>query len=177
LGGAGVAAMMAVAAGVQLGLAAVFAPRHGVLSKVWHNVALATRIAGEDILTTLYRREESLLQAGAAVTTAELPLSQATQGDYWAWLALPRLWGRGDIRLRGRILELTGQGKELARSLVRSHRLWESYLGEHFQLPLDHLHAPAERIEHFIGPELQSQLAAELEHARDPHGREIPSDK
>jgi ABC-type Mn2+/Zn2+ transport system permease subunit/Mn-dependent DtxR family transcriptional regulator len=176
-GWAGVAPMMAVAAGVQFGLAAILAPRHGVLSKAWHNLALATRIAGEDILAQLYRREESLAHAGAAVTSAELTVSQATRGDMWAWLALPRLWSRGDIHLRGSMLELTNQGKELARSLVRSHRLWESYLGEHFQLPLDHLHAPAERIEHFIGPELQSQLAAELEHVRDPHGREIPPGK
>jgi Mn-dependent DtxR family transcriptional regulator len=46
---------------------------------------------------------------------------------------------------------------------------------EHFQLPLDHLHEPAERIEHFIGPELQQQLAESLPKAdTDPHGREIP---
>jgi Mn-dependent DtxR family transcriptional regulator len=59
--------------------------------------------------------------------------------------------------------------------LVRGHRLWESYLGEHFALPLDHLHEPAERLEHFLGPRLQEQLAESLtEPARDPHGREIP---
>jgi Mn-dependent DtxR family transcriptional regulator len=59
--------------------------------------------------------------------------------------------------------------------LVRGHRLWESYLGEHFALPLDHLHEPAERLEHFLGPQLQEQLAEELaEPGRDPHGRAIP---
>ena len=170
----GVAPMMAVACGVQFAAAVVLAPRHGMLSKAWHNLALAVRIAGEDILATLYRREEALAQAGAADTTAELAVSQATHGGLWAWLALPRLWRRGDVRLRGGLLTLTERGKELAKSLIRSHRLWEAYLGEHFQLPLDHLHEPAERIEHFIGPELQSQLAAEVQSRRDPHGREIP---
>jgi len=145
-----------------------------LLVKVWHNLALAVRIAGEDILATLYRREEMLTRTGPS-NAAKISLSQATHGDVWAWLALPRLWGRGDLLMHGRMLELTSQGKELARSLVRSHRLWEAYLEEHFQLPLDHLHEPAERIEHFIGPELQSQLAAELQQTqRDPHGREIP---
>ncbi len=173
--GTGVAPMMAVAAGVQFALAAVFAPRHGVASKVWHNMALAVRIAGEDILAKLYRREEDLLHAGAAAATAEMQLSQATHADTWAWIALPRLWARGDVRLSGRAIGLTSHGKERAKSLVRSHRLWEAYLEQNFQLPLDHLHEPAERIEHFIGPELQSQLAAELEQTqRDPHGREIP---
>jgi manganese/zinc/iron transport system permease protein len=170
----GVAPMMAVAAGGQFALAVVFAPRHGVLTKVWHNLALAVRIAGEDILAMLYRRDEALARSGASGATAEITLSQATHGDLWAWLALPRLWRRGDVHFRGRLLELTSQGQELAKSLVRSHRLWEAYLDEHFQLPLDHLHEPAERIEHFISPDLQAQLAAEVQARRDPHGREIP---
>lgn len=172
----GVAPMMAVAAGGQFALAVVFAPRHGILIKVWHNLALAVRIAGEDILATLYRREETLAAAGNSAEVAELTTSQATHGDPWKWLALPRLWRRGDVRWHtGGRITLTQRGQELARSLVRAHRLWESYLGEHFQLPLDHLHEPAERIEHYIGPDLQAQLAAELQQThRDPHGREIP---
>jgi ABC-type Mn2+/Zn2+ transport system permease subunit/Mn-dependent DtxR family transcriptional regulator len=174
----GVAPMMAVAAGGQFALAVVFSPRYGVLSKAWHNLALAVRIAGEDILATLYRREESLSRAVGGAEVAEMTTSQATRGNFWARLALPRLWRRGDVRIHaGGRLTLTQQGKELAQSLVRSHRLWEAYLGEHFQLPLDHLHEPAERIEHFIGPDLQAQLAAELQSPRDPHGREIPPDK
>ena len=57
-------------------------------------------------------------------------------------------------------VELTDLGRENARSLVRSHRLWEAFLVEYFDLPLDHLHAPAERVEHYIGPQLQEKLAA-----------------
>jgi Mn-dependent DtxR family transcriptional regulator len=170
----GVAPMMAVAAGGQFALAVIFSPRHGVLSKAWHNLALAVRIAGEDILATLYRREESLLAAGSEAEGLKVGTSQATQGDFWARLALPRLRHRGDVRIDRGVVSLTQQGKERAQSLVRSHRLWEAYLGEHFQLPLDHLHEPAERIEHFIGPELQAQLAAEVQSHRDPHGRAIP---
>ena len=58
---------------------------------------------------------------------------------------------------------MTEAGRERARSLVRSHRLWEAYLVQHFDLPLDHLHEPAERVEHFITPALQERLSAELE--------------
>ena len=92
-----------------------------------------------------------------------------------AWLALARLWFRGEATgLVGRV-RLTARGREAARSLVRSHRLWEAYLGEHFDLPLDHLHAPAERIEHYIGPSLREQLARELARPGiDPHGKQIP---
>jgi Mn-dependent DtxR family transcriptional regulator len=59
--------------------------------------------------------------------------------------------------------------------LVRSHRLWESYLVKHLGLPLDHVHDPAHRVEHYIDESIQKQIAAELEpSAQDPHGREIP---
>jgi Mn-dependent DtxR family transcriptional regulator len=70
---------------------------------------------------------------------------------------------------------LTEGGRQTARSIVRAHRLWESFLGENLGLPPDHLHEPAERMEHFIGPGLQSELAAELNRPEiDPHGKTIP---
>ena len=72
-------------------------------------------------------------------------------------------------------LELTESGLEYARSLVRSHRLWEAYLSQNFDLDAYHLHDPAEMMEHFIGPEIQRQITDELASpAEDPHGREIP---
>ena len=72
-------------------------------------------------------------------------------------------------------LQLTAAGRAAARSLVRAHRLWESYLDTHFDLPRDHLHDAAERMEHFLGAELQEELAAELAgRAVDPHGKAIP---
>ena len=70
---------------------------------------------------------------------------------------------------------LTDEGRLRARSLVRGHRLWEAYLDRNFDLPADHLHEPATRMEHFLDPALQQELAAELEQPGiDPHGRAIP---
>ena len=91
-------------------------------------------------------------------------------------MARGRLLRNGEVRLAGDgALALTDHGRQTAESLVRSHRLWEAYLVQNFQLPLDHLHEPAERIEHFIGPELQQQLAESLPKTSiDPHGRDIP---
>jgi Mn-dependent DtxR family transcriptional regulator len=72
-------------------------------------------------------------------------------------------------------LHLTTSGRAAARSLIRAHRLWESYLDTHFDLPRDHLHDAAERMEHFLGAELQEELAAELaDRTVDPHGKAIP---
>ena len=75
----------------------------------------------------------------------------------------------------GRTLHLTESGRLAARGLIRAHRLWETYLDTHFDLPRDHLHEPAERMEHYLGVELQEELAAELaDRAVDPHGKVIP---
>ena len=72
-------------------------------------------------------------------------------------------------------LRLTDAGRERATHLVRSHRLWEAYLVEYLGLPLDHVHAPAERMEHYIGANLQERIAQDLPQEQlDPHGREIP---
>ncbi len=140
-------------------LAVLFAPRHGLVARWLRNARLALRIAGEDVLAALYRAAEA-----GSPTVGPRPRLAA-----W-WLARQGLVQRG---VGG--LELTDQGRQRARSLVRSHRLWEAYLGENFDLPPDHLHDPATQMEHFIGPDLQGQLAAELHNpARDPHGRPIP---
>lgn len=171
-----VAGMMAVAAGVQFFLAVLLAPRHGVVSKWVHNFSLALRIACEDIIGMLYRAEES---AGAPVPDQAVATrldARRAAGGWRGRLALRWLREQGRIRmLPGGRLALTSQGREAARSIVRSHRLWESYLQEHFDLPLDHLHEPASRMEHYIDPRLQSQLESELQAAEvDPHGRAIP---
>lgn len=172
---ANVGGMSAVAAGVQFALAVLFAPRHGMLSKAWNSLRLSIRIVGEDLTAALFRDEE----AGAIRQDAGLPISdllRRTGGGLVARIALRRLLSRGDLQLipDGRV-SLAEQGRSAAESLVRSHRLWEAYLVENFKLPLDHVHAPAEKIEHFIGPALQRELAKSLPKSDvDPHGREIP---
>ena len=173
------AGMIAVTAGLQFTLAVFFAPQDGLLSKWTRQFSLTVRIAAEDIVGMLYRAEEA---AGRnenefAPPTVWQEASKALRG-FVGWLAIRRLMIQQEIHATaGGALELTDSGREAARSIVRSHRLWETYLGEKTELPLDHLHAPAERMEHFIGPELQERIAAELADADvDPHGREIPAE-
>lgn len=168
--------MMAVVAGVQFGLAVVFAPHHGLVSKGLHQLRLALRIMSEDIIGGLFRAEELAQEAGLS---SEIPwrtcreiLGQGRLTSLaFAWLRFREL-----IRPtpRGGIL-LTDEGRRRAQSLVRSHRLWEAYLQKYFHLPEDHLHAPAARLEHYIGPKLQEKLEEELDAPHtDPHGRQIP---
>lgn len=177
-----VAGMMAAVLGVEFALAACFAPRHGLVSRTWRRLSLSVRIVAEDIIAIVYRAEER--QRGPAtgevspqaLGVAWSVCSQAGGGGWIARLAFWRLQRNGFIvRTGDELVHLTDAGRRAAQSLVRSHRLWEAYLGEHFDLPLDHLHEPAERVEHYIGPKLQERLASELARPGiDPHGKEIP---
>jgi Mn-dependent DtxR family transcriptional regulator len=82
---------------------------------------------------------------------------------------------RGWVTHSATVLQLTPAGRERARGLIRSHRLWESYFEEHTTLPVDHVHAPAETLEHVTDAALQAGLAAELDRREfDPQGRPIP---
>jgi Mn-dependent DtxR family transcriptional regulator len=167
--------MMAVAAGLQLAGAVFLAPRNGLVSRWWRNLSLAVRIAGEDVIGRLYRQEEAEdRKQGTEVRNRE----SGVRGHSPAigWLANLRLRQQGylDSDSVGQP-RLTEAGRHAARSLVRAHRLWESYLDTYFDLPRDHLHDAAERMEHFLDPQLQAELADELAgRAVDPHGKEIP---
>jgi manganese/zinc/iron transport system permease protein len=164
------AGMMAVAAGVQFALAVFVSPKQGLVTRWLRNLSLAVRIAAEDVIARLYRSEErgGTSQKSGARAQGSAGLVQ--------WLANLRLARRDWVR-RDRVgdLQLTDIGRNAARNLVRAHRLWESYLDTHFDLPRDHLHDPAERMEHFLDQQLQEELAAELaDRAVDPHGKTIP---
>ena len=168
------AGLMAVSAGLQFLVAVFLAPRYGLISKAYHNLRLSLRIVSEDVIAMLYRREERAATDAIGATPTEC--IKAAGGGLLGRLAVPRLRRKGSLMQNADgTLSLTDTGRRAGESLVRSHRLWELYLDEHFDLPPDHLHEPAERIEHFIGPELQSELADALDRpAKDPHGREIP---
>jgi DtxR family Mn-dependent transcriptional regulator len=73
------------------------------------------------------------------------------------------------------LLRLTRPGRELAISMVRRHRLLETFFYRLLQVPLDRLHAEAERIEHAISEDIAQRLAQLLGHpSHDPHGHPIP---
>jgi manganese/zinc/iron transport system permease protein len=178
--GTSVASMMAVVAGGQFVLAVVFAPRSGLASRWLRNLLLAVRIASEDVIAGLYRAEEDGGRAigdGERQDRARDRRSEVEgQSAFVRWLAVWRIARLGWItKDRMQQPRLTEAGRTAARKLVRAHRLWETYLDTHFDLPRDHLHDAAERMEHFLDPELQAELDAELAGvATDPHGKEIP---
>ncbi len=168
---ANTAGMMATLGGGIYVAAVFFSPRHGVLSVLARRVRHSLRILCEDILAMLYRLDELPSRPSLSASDA----MHAVGGGVLARWGLASLVRAGHVARAAHGLELTGDGRSIAQRLVRSHRLWETYLVQQLGLPLDHVHDPAERMEHFIDERLQAQLADQLrETSTDPHGRDIP---
>lgn len=167
------AGMMAVAAGVLFGLAVLLAPRYGLICRAYHRVSLSLRIVCEDILGGLYRDEEA--QGTGSRGAASAAYSRMPGATFAARVAGWLLRRRGMLAVSGGQVMLTPLGRERAVHIIRGHRLWESYLAKHMELPPDHLHESAEHAEHYLTDTMRRAIAADVNHtSRDPHGKEIP---
>ncbi len=165
------AGMMTVAAAGLYALAVLFSPRYGVLSTLAMNLQTSVRVIREDLLAMLYRIEELRSPKPLAAAQAQ----QAVGGGLLARWSLRGLVRDGRVTDAGGQLALTPRGRDEAKQMVRSHRLWETFLVQHLGLPLDHVHEPAHRVEHYIGQELREQLEQKVDApSLDPHGRQIP---
>jgi DtxR family Mn-dependent transcriptional regulator len=73
-------------------------------------------------------------------------------------------------------VELTEKGARIALEVIRHHRLWELFLARALNMPLDAVHAEAERLEHALSDQLEDTIDAALGHpTTDPHGDPIPT--
>lgn len=169
--------MMAVAAGVLFGLAWLFAPQRGLISVAYHQASLGLQVLAEDLLGMLFRLEESNHENDGE-TVVELACRALGVRRLSVRFALHRLRRRGLVEQTDASdlgVQLTDAGRAAAGQLVRSHRLWEVYLDQHFDLPSDHLHGSAMRLEHVTSDETQRRLADEAgDPPVDPHGHPIP---
>ncbi|CAB4870666.1 MAG: metal-dependent transcriptional regulator [Actinobacteria bacterium] len=72
-------------------------------------------------------------------------------------------------------VRLTAGGKRIALSVIRRHRLLETFLSLRLGIPWDRVHAEAEVLEHVLSSELEAAIALDLgDPERDPHGAPIP---
>lgn len=73
-------------------------------------------------------------------------------------------------------VHLTDEGRRVALTMVRRHRLLETFLVNELGYSWDEVHVEAERLEHAVSDLFVERLAAKLGHPeRDPHGDPIPS--
>ena len=72
-------------------------------------------------------------------------------------------------------VSLTPRGKKIALSVIRRHRLLETFLNRVLGFSWDEVHDEAEKLEHHISDRLTDAIADFLNHPKyDPHGDPIP---
>lgn len=170
---AGTAGMMSLAAGALFVLALIAGPKHGLVRREWDRLWWQVQIAADDLLGIMYRQEE--LPASQRITDFNRLSLMLSQSRWTVRLAARRLLAAKWLSATPDGWELTDAGRQKARELVRSHRLWEAFLAQRFRVPEERVHASAEKVEHFLGEQLREELAAELQQStQDPHGRAIP---
>jgi DtxR family transcriptional regulator, Mn-dependent transcriptional regulator len=88
---------------------------------------------------------------------------------------LDRLSSDGYIDRAGRKISLTEKGQDIARRVIRKHRLAERLLVDVIGLPWYKVHEEAGRWEHVISDDVEERLVALLgDPSTCPHGNPIP---
>ena len=74
-------------------------------------------------------------------------------------------------------VNITDNGKSVALTVIRKHRLWEVFLVDKLQFHWDEVHEVAEQLEHIKSPLLIKRLDDFLGNPKyDPHGDPIPDE-
>ena len=163
-----IAGMVSVIHGIIFLLAIFFAPKDGFIFKFLRQVRLSFRITVEDTIADLYRlqKENGYIQRKRKVGFYQM--FQTYSSDLFL------LASGFVVKNKNKEFSLTEKGLTKGAKLIRAHRLWESYLSKNFVLPQDHLHDPAERMEHYLSELITEELALEIGAKVDPHGKVIP---
>jgi DtxR family transcriptional regulator, Mn-dependent transcriptional regulator len=127
--------------------------------------------ATEMYLRTVYELQEEGIPPIRARLVERLGLSAPAVSETVARLEQDGLLRMGDDRT----LELTELGRELARSVMRKHRLAERLLTDVIGLEFEQVHIEACRWEHVISDRVEQRLVELLDApTNDPHGNPIP---
>ena len=133
-----------------------------------------TIFAGGTDLIPRYERGETLPETLIDIKKID-DLHGALKSGLSVRLAVLDLLRRKKISRRGKSLFLTSLGIKEGRQLIRSHRLWESYLCDQLSVCAEDVHLQAHQLEHYTDRYLQSELDRETGHPQlDPHQRKIP---
>src|SRR5829696_5099862 len=117
----------------------------------------------QDYLREVYKLETAGERATTSTVAAAMDVSAPS-----ASVMLKRLAALDLVEhtpYRG--VELTESGRRVALEIVRHHRLLEQYLAETLGVPVERVHAEADRLEHALSEELERLIDAKL----GPHTR------
>jgi DtxR family Mn-dependent transcriptional regulator len=127
-------------------------------------------VAEEEYLQTIFWLQEAGLPMTGANVARAMQLSAPTVHEM-----VGRLERDGYItRAPDKTIAFTDNGREHAESIVRRHRLIERFLTDILEIPWDEVHEEAERLEHWMSPQVEAKMMAAIGDAKTcPHGHPI----
>lgn len=152
-------------------LAFIFSPKEGILTKAIRRRKKARFHLAEDIIKAIYKSDgiherEKL----TGIVSDDLGITPSKMNAISSQLIKLGLLKSDNGHIR-----LTDTGNALALRLIRSHRLWETYITENNITDINDIHEDAEKFEHILSEELTEEIDRELGHPeKDPHGSPIP---
>jgi DtxR family Mn-dependent transcriptional regulator len=148
----------------------LFMPKYGFLAVRKRYIEYHERKKVENALKHLYDSEYKHLTCSINSIAGVLHLNPDK-----AAMLIDKLKQQDLVRYSGDMICLTKKGKEYAVQVIRTHRLWETYLAEETGVDEKLWHKEAERMEHKLTKEQTEELAAKLgKPLFDPHGDPIP---
>ncbi len=163
-------AMVLVASAIFL-ITLVFSPRQGILTRALRRRRLQERHLLDDIVKACYQMKDGKKPETANHLASYLGISEKRIAGL-----LRILIQRGlVVPAAGNQYELTDSGVSVAMKLIRSHRLWETYLTQKADFAWEHVDEEAERMEHDLPEDLVDEIDERLGFPEtDPHGAPIP---
>jgi DtxR family transcriptional regulator, Mn-dependent transcriptional regulator len=128
-------------------------------------------ISEENYIKSIYHLQQHSGIVNTNTLAAEMQTKAASVTDM-----LKKLSGKKILQYeKYKGFKLTDNGKKIALTVVRRHRLWEYFLVAKLGFAWDKVHDIAEELEHVSSNELIERLEKFLDHpAFDPHGDPIP---
>lgn len=133
---------------------------------------LNTSVSIENFVKTIFQAESvTLLGVKTGLIAGKLGISSAATTDMAKKLAVKELV----VYTKYQDIKLTDKGEKLAASVIRKHRLWETFLHKVLGLSLHEIHREAENLEHLTSDFLAEKISEYLGNPLfDPHGDPIP---
>lgn len=126
--------------------------------------------AFEEYCETIFELAEDGLQVIQARIAERLEVSRPAVSEM-----VRRLTDEGLVTSNDGLIDLTDDGRSLARTMVRRHRLAERFLTDILKLSWAEAHHEAGKWEHVISPRVEQAIVEQLgDPTTCPHGNPIP---
>jgi manganese/zinc/iron transport system permease protein len=157
-------AVIVLAAAAVFCFSLLFGTARGLVRTLRERARLRARILRENLLRELFEWYETAVSEAGGPTVSDLLPRRS-----WSLRRLiamrNRLQKEGQVTLDEETgsIRFTESGEVAAHSVVRKHRLWETYLITHADTAPGHVDWGADAIEHVLDEELVRELERKLE--------------